>query len=111
MNITYSRRGGFSGDPLDLNINTNDLQIEESKTIKDLVNKTNFFNIPVQKSEKNVRGAADYFRYSISIRDDNNNTRTIEFTDLDFQENQTNLTNLSELINFLTKKYYKDLER
>lgn len=96
MKIYFKRSGGFEGSTTDVALNTNSLSPDESLNIKQLLNDAKFFDLP-SKSAAPKRGAADYFKYKITVETEQR-MHTVETTDVSMNPM------LHSIVNFLNKK-------
>ena len=103
MKIYFERSGGFAGMLSSTTVDTQNLSSKEANEIKNIVEKTHFFELPSklsQSSSKTTKGAADYFVYKITIQNNNNNNQSqhsVECNDVNIQPT------LRPLIDILTK--------
>jgi hypothetical protein len=101
MKIYFERSGGFAGMLSSTTVDTQNLSSKEANEIKNLVEKAHFFELP-SKLSQNIKGAADYFVYKITIQNNNNNNNnqsqhSVECNDVNIQPT------LRPLIDILTK--------
>ena len=80
-------------------LDTNSLPSDEARQLRDLINSSNFFDLP-SKSLPAPKGAADYSQYKITIQIGEERTHTIETNDIAFSKDP----NLAKLVDFLEGK-------
>ena len=103
IHVTYSRNGGFMGDCSVVNLDTNSLPSAEALQLRNLINSSNFFELP-SKSLPPPKGAADYVQYRITIEsDDGRKSHTVETNDDVVNANPK----IAKLIDFLEGKATK----
>ena len=91
------------GDRSTINLDTNSLSSDEAHQLLDLINSSNFFELP-SKPLPPPRGAADYFQYRITIEsDDGRKSHTVETNDDVVNANPK----IAELFDFLEGKATK----
>jgi hypothetical protein len=79
-------------------VDTNSLPPNEAHQLRDLINNSNFFDLP-PNSPPPPKGAADYFQYKITVEEDEERkTHTIQTNDI------TMPPELAALIDFLEGK-------
>ncbi|HEU5488363.1 MAG TPA: protealysin inhibitor emfourin [Candidatus Nitrosotalea sp.] len=98
MKIYFERTGGFAGIRTSASLDTDKLPPNESEQLNNMCNNMNFFNLPSKFESKS--GAADLFRYKITI-ESKNGKHTVETTDMSMTPEFENL------VNFLSDKALK----
>ncbi|HEU5221435.1 MAG TPA: protealysin inhibitor emfourin [Candidatus Nitrosotalea sp.] len=98
MKIYFERTGGFAGIRTSASLDTDKLPPNESEQLNNICNNMNFFNLPSKFESKS--GAADLFRYKITI-ESKNGKHTVETTDMSMTPEFENL------VNFLSDKALK----
>ena len=68
MKIEFDKSGGFAGLAMSKSINSADLSPEESKKLSELINDSDFFNLPEEISSTKL--GADKFQYRITVEDE-----------------------------------------
>ncbi len=96
MKIYLQTSGGFTGISNSISLDTETMNPEEVKTVRDLVENANFFSLPAE-SENPKPGSADYIRYKITV-EDGDHKYTVRTNDI------TKPTKLGYLITFLRSK-------
>jgi hypothetical protein len=103
IKVYYESSGGIMGTRTSVLVDTNSLPPDEARQLRDLINNSNFFDLP-SKSPPPQKGAADYFLYKITVEadDDERKTHTIQTNDI------TMPPELAPLIDFLQGKALKN---
>lgn len=96
MKIQFECSGGLAGIHTSVVLDTSSISSDEVKQIEELINCSNFFNLP-SESPPPKRGSADYFNYKITI-DIGERRHTIRTNDI------TMPNEIEPLINFLQEK-------
>jgi hypothetical protein len=96
MKVFYEQKGRLLGATLSSSADTNLLSSEEKQKIEDMVRNAKFFDFPSNSSPPN-RGAADYYRYRITVETEQQK-HTVETTDLSIP------SELRPLIQYFRKK-------
>jgi hypothetical protein len=103
MKIYFNASGGFMGGRSVVNLDTNFLPSDEALQLRNLINSSNFFELP-SKSLPPPKGAADYVQYRITIEsDDGRKSHTVETNDYVVNANPK----IAKLIDFLEGKATK----
>ena len=98
VKIYFERTGGFAGMRTSASLDTDNLPPNESEQLHDMCNNVDFFNLPSKLAP--MIGAADLFRYKITI-ESKNGKHTVETTD-------TSMTpELENLVSFLSDNALK----
>jgi hypothetical protein len=74
MKINFERSGGFTAIPLRWNGDSSQLEKSQENSLLELIEKTEFFNLPNQIQAKS--STPDRFSYKLTI-EDNNRSHTI----------------------------------
>lgn len=97
MKILFDQTGGLAGINITSSVDTNSLPREEKERLEEIINSTNFFNLPSNLPPP--KNAADYYRYNITVEEDEHNCKhTVELTDLSM------LDGLKPLIKIMRKR-------
>ena len=96
MKVLYEQKGGLLGATVSSSADTNLLSSKEKQEIEDMVRSAKFFDLPSKSLPPNP-GAADYYRYKITVETEERN-HTVETTDL------TMPAELRPLIKYFRKK-------
>jgi hypothetical protein len=78
MRIQIVRSGGFTGMPIEVSINENDLQPDEVNQLHSAVQESQFFTLPTKLPDHS--GGADSFNYTITV-EERGKTHTIVGTE------------------------------
>jgi hypothetical protein len=97
LKIYFEQSGGMAGLSRKINIDTNFLSPSEAQEIESMIDSSKFFDLPSSTAQPNS-GAADYFRYKITLESDSGNKHTVETTDI------TMPSGLSPFIGYLRRK-------
>ena len=97
MKVYFESSGGFMGTRTSVIVDTDSIPPDEAGQLRDLVNNSNFFDLP-SKSPPPPKGAADYFLYKITIQIGEKKSHTIQTNDI------TMPPELVPLIDFLQGK-------
>jgi hypothetical protein len=100
MKIYFEQKGGIAGVSRSADIDTHLLPPSEEQEVLSLVNNSKFFELPSKTKPPNP-GAADYFRYIITLETDDGRKHTVETTDF------TGGTGIATLIEFCRRKIAK----
>jgi hypothetical protein len=102
LKIFFEQSGGIAGLSRKITIDTNSLPSAEVQEIKSIVDRSKFYELPSSTipQSKNDGGAADYFKYKITLESDTggSNAHTVETTDI------TMPPELSPFITYLRRK-------
>lgn len=98
VKIYFERTGGFAGMRTSASLDTDNLPPNESERLHDMCNNMDFFNMPSMSTPKS--GAADFFRYKITI-ESKDGKHTVETTDMSMTPE------LENLVSFLSDKVLK----
>jgi hypothetical protein len=96
MKIYFERSGGLAGVNDRLVLDTVSMPPDEAKHVQQLIDSSNFFNLP-SKSSPPKPGSADYFNYKITVQADQREHK-IQTNDITIPQE------LEPLINFLEEK-------
>lgn len=96
MKVQFECSGGLAGIHSSVKLDTASMSTDEVKQIKELINTSDFFNIP-SESPPPKRGSADYLNYKITI-EINETKHTIRTNDVMMPKE------IEPLINFLQEK-------
>jgi len=96
MKIYFERSGGFAGTNDSIVLDTTSMTPDEVKHVQQLVDNSNFFNLP-SKSPAPKAGSADYFHYKITVQEDQREHK-VQTNDITIPQE------LEPLINFLQEK-------
>jgi hypothetical protein len=101
LKIFFEQSGGIAGLSRKITIDTNSLPSSEVQEIESIVDSSKFYELPsstIPQPKKND-GAADYFKYKITLESDTgSNPHTVETTDI------TMPSKLSPFITYLRRK-------
>ena len=97
MKIHFERSGGLVGSNDSIVLDTNSMPPDEAKDVQQLIDSSNFFNLP-SKSAPPKAGSADYFHYKITVQTEDQREHKIQTNDITLPEE------LESLINFLQQK-------
>ena len=78
MQINFERTGGFSGMRMTVNIDTESLSSKEACELHELVNSSNYFELPAVIASSTF--GADRFCYRITV-EDQGRKHTVQMTD------------------------------
>jgi hypothetical protein len=96
MKVYLQSSGGFMGIDDSVSLDTETMNSEEAKKVRELVDNANFFALSPE-SEKPKPGSADYIRYKITV-EDGEHKHTVRTNDI------TKPAKLGHLIPFLKSK-------
>jgi hypothetical protein len=98
MKIYFEQKGGIAGISKVTTVDTDLLSSpDEAREVRSIIDSSNFFALPSNTAAPHG-GAADYFRYKITLESDDGKKHTVETTDL------TKPPQLNSLIGYLRKK-------
>jgi hypothetical protein len=95
MKITITRSGGFAGISKSFSADDNALNETDSKKMKELIQNSNFFEMPSKSSVPQRGGAADLIVYRITVEEDGK-SHTIERTESTIDPSLKSLVKLLE---------------
>lgn len=95
MKIGYERSGGFAGRVISIEFDLDDLPDEQSREIRDLLDKADFDELPALL--KPARPGADQFNYRITV-EGKKGLHSIETSDSGIPENLRPLLNQLNLL-------------
>lgn len=78
MRISYERSGGFTGIGVSSVIDTNQIEADVAREVRELVETSRFFDL--QEDSLAGDAGADQFQYTLKI-DDEDRSRTLRFGD------------------------------
>jgi hypothetical protein len=67
MRIIIVRSGGFTGIPVEITVDENELQPNEADQLHSAVQESHFFSLPTRLPDHS--GGADTFNYTITVED------------------------------------------
>lgn len=82
MKITITRSGGFAGISSTFSADDSTLDESDKEKLKELIQNSKFFEMPLESSAPQDRGAADYFVYRITVEKEPGKSHTVERTDI-----------------------------
>jgi len=97
LKILFEQSGGIAGLSRKLSLDTSSLPASEVQEVQSMVDSSKFFDLPSSIPGPD-NGAADYFKYKISLESDTGNKHTMETTDI------TMPSELSPFIGYLRRK-------
>jgi hypothetical protein len=100
LRIFFQRSGGFAGLHSTIEFDTQSLPPKEQQEIQEYIDNSRFFDLSASSSINPRKGAADYYRYKISI-EKQDRKHSIEINEFDIPPQ------LESLIDYLTKKVEK----
>ena len=104
MKIFFEQSGGIAGLHKKLSLDTTSLPSSEVQEIQSMVDSSKFFELS-SSIPRPDSGAADYFRYKISLESDTGNKHSVETTDV------TMPSELSPLIGYLRRKVKEQIRQ
>jgi hypothetical protein len=83
LKIFFEQSGGIAGLSRKITIDTNSLPPSEVQEIESMVNSSNFYELPSTITQPKSNGAADYFKYKITLESDNgSNKHKVQTSDI-----------------------------
>jgi hypothetical protein len=67
VKVYFEQTGGVIGRTIAMTIDSDSISSQEAKQLEDLIDDTDFFNLPSKLLPSGDEGAADYFSYDITI--------------------------------------------
>ena len=94
--IIFEKSGGFAGISSSITVDIHSLPSDEAHKIQGMIDNSSFFDLP-SKSIPPQKGAADYFKYKVTVETEEGKKYTIETNDI------TMPSELRPLVNCLNK--------